>query len=90
MSRSVKNLGVRIPSEAQLLTFNYKFMRNSVSIHVENELGLSYATSYENPTVKQLVHEFVGIAKDQGFSNMQVYIALMEESERVARKILAK
>lgn len=65
-------------------------MKNSVSVHIENELGLSYATSYENPTVKQLVHEFVGIAENQGYSNMQIYVALMEESEKVARKILAK
>jgi hypothetical protein len=65
-------------------------MMNSVSVHIENELGLSYAASYENPTVKQLVHEFVRIAEDQGYSNMQIYVALMEESEKVARKILAK
>ncbi len=65
-------------------------MENSVKIQVTNELGLSSSTYLENPSSKDLVNEFVGIAEIQGYSDMQIYVALMEASERVARKILKK
>lgn len=62
-------------------------MTDSVKIIAQNSFGDVNHCTMDNPSCKGVVAEVVESLKLLGFSNMQIYIALNEQADKVADEI---
>jgi hypothetical protein len=62
-------------------------MKDSVKVLAKNAFGDSREVTMENPSCIDLTKELISTAHSLGFSDMQIFIALMEQSDILADKL---